>query len=83
MQNGFGGAKWVRKPLGFCTVFRTVLGMRNEFAGLIYFRTVCEIGSQGVRNFRIPCEMSHEFHMPCENFAGYANCLGFSFAKNL
>ena len=72
MRNGFAN------PLGFCIVFRTVLGMRNEFAGLIYFRTVCEIGSQGVQNWfagcaklvRRVCEIGSQgvrnFHSPCE-----------------
>ena len=85
MRNGVGGVKWVHRPLRFLHSVSHDVGCakKNEFTGLIYFCTVCGIGSQGVRNFCTLCEMSHEFHMPCENFVGCVNCLGFSSTKNL
>ena len=56
----------------FRTVCKMALGVRNEFVGLIYFRTVCWIGSQGVRNFHTLCKMSHGVD---PQFCPFSTCL--------
>ena len=48
-----------------------------SFSALQKFRGVCEIlCSQGVRKFRTPCEMNHEFRRVCElpQFSGFFLC---------
>ena len=87
--NGFGNAKWFRRPLRFSHIVRNGVwcakffacfakisqSVQNDFAGLVYFCKVCKIGLQGVRNFAPPAKWAI-------NFAGFANCLDFSSVWN-